>query len=137
LPEQATRRDRWAFATRFGPWVALAAAAAGVFLTWTSDGPVRLSGIQGPNNGWLVLIAAAFALGWTRAAARGSWLGVVGVLGAAIVMGWTAVENWLDSRAVLGARASFGLILVVVASVALAGTALVRGVELASGPRKA
>ena len=46
-------------------WVAIAAAAVGVFSTWTNDGPVSLDGTQGPNNGWLVLIVAAFALGWT------------------------------------------------------------------------
>ncbi len=111
-------------------WLAIAAAVVGVFLTWTSDGAVRLDGTQGPNGGWLVLIVAAFALGWARSMARGSWIGVAGVLGASIVMGWTAVENWLDSRDVFGASASFGLLLVVAASVALAGAAVVRAVWL-------
>ena len=101
-------------------------------MTWTSDGPVDLDGTQGPNNGWLVLIVAAFALGWTRSMARGSWIGVIGVLGASIVMGWTAIENWLDSRDVFGATASLGLLLVAAASVALAGAAVARGVELVS-----
>jgi hypothetical protein len=55
--------------------VAIAGAAIGVLLTWTSDGPVRLDGMQGPNNGWLVLIVAAFAVGWTRSMLRGSWAG--------------------------------------------------------------
>jgi hypothetical protein len=122
---------------RLVPWVALAAAALGVFLTWTSAGPVDLDGVQGPNNGWLVLLFAVFALGWARSAARGSWVGVLGVLGAAVVMGWTAVENWLDNRAVLGATASYGLLLVVLASVALAAIAVVRGVELARVRRRA
>ena len=103
----------------------------GVFSTWTNDGPVSLNGIQGPNNGWLILIVAAFALGWTRSLVRGSWIGVIGVLGAALVMGWTALESWLDNRAVLDATASYGLLLVVAASVALAGAAVARGVELA------
>ena len=69
---------------------------------------MRLDGTQGPNNGWLVLIVAAFALGWIRSMARGSWVGVLGVLGAAVVIGWTAIENWLDSRDVLGATAATG-----------------------------
>ena len=111
-------------------WIAIAAAIVGVFLTWTSDGPVDLDGTQGPNNGWLVVIVAAFALGWARPMARGSWIGVVGVLGASIVMGSTVVENWRDSRDVLGASASFGLVLVLAASVALAGAAVSRAVEL-------
>jgi hypothetical protein len=82
-----------------------------------------------------VLIVAAFALGWARSMNRGSWVGVVGVLGAAIVIAWTAVENWLDSRAVFGATASFGLVLVLAASVALGAAAVTRGVELAQRSR--
>jgi hypothetical protein len=111
-------------------WTAIAAAAVGVFSTWTNDGPVSLNGTQGPNNGWLVLIVAAFALGWGRSMARGSWIGVVGMLGSSVVMGLTAVENWVDSREVLGATASYGLLLIVAASVALCLVAVVSGVEL-------
>jgi len=115
---------------RLGVWIAVAAAAVGVFSTWIEDGPVSLNGTQGPNNGWLVLIVAAFALGWSRSMARDSWIGVVGVLGAAVVMGWTAVEGWVESRDVLGASASYGLLLVVAASVALGAVAVVRGTGL-------
>jgi hypothetical protein len=96
---------------------------------------VLLNGGQGPNNGWLVLLVAAFALGWTRPMNRGSWIGVVGVLGASIVMASTVVENVLDSRHVLGATASYGSLLVLVASVALAAHAVTRGVELAHSGR--
>lgn len=116
-------------------WVALALAAAGVFLTWTSDGPVRLTGTEGPDNGWLVLIVAAFAVGWTRAMNAGSWLGVVGVLGASIVMAWTAIENWLDSRDVFAATASYGLLLVVASSVVLAAAAATHALQLAQRAR--
>jgi hypothetical protein len=91
---------------------------------------VSLNATQGPNNGWLVLIVAAFALGWIPSMARDSWTGVIGVLGASVVMGWTAIENWRDSRDVFGATASYGLLLVVAASVALAGAAVARGAEL-------
>jgi hypothetical protein len=103
---------------------------AGTFLTWTSDGPVHLDGIDGPNNGWLVVIVSAFAIGWTRAMARGSWFGVAGVLGSAGVIAWTAAATWLDSRAVFGATASFGLFLVLAASVALAASAVLHAVGL-------
>ena len=77
---------------------------------------MRLDGTEGPNNGWLVLIVAVIALGWVRSLARGSWIGVLGVLGAGIVIGWTAIENWLDNRQVLDAGASYGLLIVVAAS---------------------
>lgn len=67
---------------------------------------------------------------------RGSWVGVIGVLGSAVVIGSTAVENWLDSRDVFGASASFGLLLVVAASAALAGAAIARGLQLADRSRQ-
>jgi hypothetical protein len=129
LPDEATRR-RLRFAPRVVVPIVIAAAAIGVFSAWTTDGPVSLNGTQGPNNGWLVLIVGGFALGWTGSLVRGSWFAVAGVLGAAIVMGWTAVENWLDNRDVFGSHVSYGLILVVAASVALAASAVVRGMEL-------
>jgi divalent metal cation (Fe/Co/Zn/Cd) transporter len=103
--------------------IAILCAVAGVFLTWTSDGPVRLDGTQGPNNGWLVVIVALLALAWVRPLARGSWIGVAGVLGAAVVIGWTAIENWLDGRRVSDGMVGIGLLLVIAASVVLAATA--------------
>ena len=117
-------RERWVASS------AVAVAVLGVFLTWTS-GATSLDGTQGPNNGWLVAIVGAFALGWIRPMARGSWVGVVGVLGASLVMLWTVVENWLDNRDVLEGTAGLGAILVFVAAVALAASAVVRGVHLA------
>lgn len=119
--------------------IALATVAIGVFLTWTSDGPVDLNGIQGPNDGWLVLILAAFALGWARALERGSWVGVVGALGSALVMAWTALDSWLDARELSDASPGLGLVLVVGGSAVLAALAVRVAVELirsarASGP---
>ena len=55
--EEATGRG--AVASRMG-WfasVAVVVAVVGVFLTWTSVGSASLDGTQGPNNGWLVVIA--------------------------------------------------------------------------------
>jgi cardiolipin synthase len=111
-------------------WVAIAVAALGVLAPWTTDGSVRLAGLDGSNDGWLVLIVAGFAVGWIRSLGRGSWFGVVGVLGASIVIGWTALSDWLDGRD-LGTSTSYGLPLVVVASVVLLGTAVMGGIELA------
>ena len=51
--------------------VAVAVVLVGVFVTWVADGPVRLDGTQGPNNGWLALIVAALALLWIRCSGRG------------------------------------------------------------------
>ncbi len=116
---------RYAIAAR----VAIAAVVIGVFLTWTADDPVTLNGTEGPNNGWLAVIVAAFALGWTRSLRRGSWIGVVGVLGVAVVVAVTAAENWRDNREALDATASYGLLLVVAASVVLAATAVATAVD--------
>ncbi len=109
--------------------IAVAAVLLGVFVTWFVDGPVRLDGTQGPNNGWLAVIMAGLTLLWIRM--LGSWPGVFGVLGSGIVIGWTALENWLDARATIGASARPGLILVLAGSVALTAAAGVQAVELA------
>jgi hypothetical protein len=111
-------------------WLAIGLAVVGVFTTWLTDDPVTLNGVQGPHNGWLVVIVAALALVWARSMARGSWVGVVGVAGSAVVIGWTAVENWRDGRDVLGASAGYGVILVVAASILLGAAALARCLEL-------
>lgn len=109
--------------------IAVAAVLVGVFVTWVVDGPVRLDGTQGPNNGWLSLIVAALALVWIRL--LGSWPGVIGVLGSGLVIGWTALESWLDARATIGASPRLGLVLVLAGSVALTTVAVVQAVELA------
>ena len=111
--------------------VAFVVAVVGVFLPWTSVGSASLDGTQGPNNGWLVVIVAALALGWIRAMARGSWVGVLGVLGASVVMVWTTLENWLDNREVLGGTPGLGIVLVLLAALALGASAVVRGVHVA------
>lgn len=115
--------------------LAIAAALVGVFCTWLTDGEATLNGVEGPNDGWLVVILALLAIPWARSMERGSWVGIVGVGGASAVIGWTAVEDWLDARDVLGASVGYGLVVVVAASVVLGATAVARGVELArSGP---
>ena len=111
--------------------IAVAVAVLGVFLTWASVGSARLDGTQGPNNGWLVIIGGAFALGWIRAMVRGSWIGVVGVLLVSVVMFWTTLENWLDNRDVLGGTPGVGIVLVLLAALALGASAVVRGVHVA------
>lgn len=117
--------------------LAIAAVLVGVFCTWLTVGQATLNGVEGPNDGWLVVIIALLAIAWARSMECGSWVGVVGVLGASAVIGWTAVEDWLDARDVLGASAGYGLVLVVAASAVLAATAVVRVVELARRPRTA
>jgi hypothetical protein len=111
--------------------VGVAAVLLGVIVTWVADGPVRLDGTQGPNNGWLAAIVAGLALLWIRM--LGSWLGVIGVLGAALVIGWTALENWLDARAILDASAAPGLLLVFAGSAVLTTVSIMRAVELTRG----
>jgi hypothetical protein len=108
--------------------IAVAAVLVGVFVTWLADGPIRLDGTQGPNDGWLAAIVAGLALLWIRM--LGSWLGVIGVLGAGLVIGWTALENWLDARAVIGASPRLGVVLVLAGSVALTAVAVVQALEL-------
>ena len=109
--------------------IAVAAVLVGVFVTWVADGPIRLDGTQGPNNGWLAAVVAGQALLWIRM--LDSWPGVIGVLGSGLVIGWTALENWLDARAVIGASPRLGLVLVLGGAAVLTAVAVVQAVELA------
>jgi hypothetical protein len=106
-------------------------AAVGVFGTWTSAGPVSLNGTQGPNDGWLVLIALAVGLGCLRSLAHGSWFAVAGIAGVAIVIGWVTIEDWLENREALDADVGYGLVLVLAASIGLGVSAVMRALQLA------
>jgi hypothetical protein len=111
--------------------IAVAAVLVGVFVTWVADGPVRLDGTQGPNDGWLAAIIAGLALLWIRMLP--SWPGVIGVLGSGLVIGWTALEDWLDAHATIGGSVRLGLLLVLAASVVLTAVAVAEGVERVRG----
>ncbi len=116
--------------------VAIVAVVLGVFCTWLAEDPLTLNGIEGPNNGWLCVLLAGPAFLWARSMERGSWVGVVGVLASALVIGWTATENWLDARRVLDAGVSYGLLLVLAGCTALAAVAVVRAVSLLRDPTR-
>src|SRR4029078_12834860 len=69
-----------------------------------------------------------------RSMERGSRVGVVGVLGCALVIAWTATENWLHPTRVLSARVSHGLLLVLAACTVVAAVAVVHAVALLRDP---
>ncbi len=121
-------------ARALAPRVALVAVLVGVFCTWLADGGLTLSGIEGPNNGWLCVLLAGPAYLWLRSAERGSWVGVVGLLGSSVVIGWTAAESWRDGRSVLAAGVSYGLLLVLAAAAVLAAVAVLWAVSLVREP---
>jgi cardiolipin synthase A/B len=97
---------------------------------------VSLNGTQGPNDGWLVLIVLAIAAACLRSLARGWWFAVVAVAGCSLVVAWVAIEDWRENSAVLDADVGYGLVLVLLASVALAASAVMRGLQLV-GERRA
>jgi hypothetical protein len=108
-------------------WICRAAivlAMVGVFGTWRVAGAVSLDGFEGPHNGWLVIIFGLIALAGVGALARGSWFGIVTVLGAAAVMISAAVKNVVDDGSVLGGHSGWGVWLTLAASVVLAGAAI-------------
>ena len=108
-------------------WICHAAillAIIGVFGTWRSAAPVSLNGVEGPHDGWLVIIFGLIALAGVRSLSRQGWLGIVVVLGAACAMLYTAVGDLLDDGAVLGGRPGWGIWLSIGASVVLACGAL-------------
>jgi len=113
--------SRLAWASR----AAILLAIVGVFGTWRTSGAVSLDGFEGPHNGWLVIVFGLIALAGVGAAARGSWIGVVLVLGCAAAMIYGAATSLADDGSVLGGSSGWGVWLTVVASAGLAGTALV------------
>ena len=128
MSDPSARRDGVATRQLAGR-AAVVAVLIGVFVTWVADGPVKLDGTQGPNNGWLAAIMAGLALLWIRM--LGSWVGVIGVFGSGLVILWTALENWLDARATIDASARPGLGLVVAGGIALTAVAVVQAAEQA------
>lgn len=109
--------------------LAILLAIVGVFGTWRTAGAGSLSGLDGPHNGWLVIIFALIALAGVGATARGSWLGIVTVAGCAAVMLGTPIQDLLDQNSVVGGSAGWGLWLTVAASAALGGAALYAAVD--------
>jgi cardiolipin synthase A/B len=114
--------------------VAIVAVVVGVFCTWLTQGGVTLNGVEGPNNGWLCVLLAAPVLLWTRMMLRGSWVGVVGVLAGALVIGWTAAENWIDGSDVLDAGVSYGLLLVLAGCAVLVAAAVLQAMSRFGDP---
>jgi hypothetical protein len=112
-------------------------ATVGVFGTWRSTGTVSLDGVEGPHNGWLVIIFALIALAGVRSASRGGWLGLVTVVGCAAVMVFTAVENVVDDGDVLGGRSGWGVWLTIAASATLAGAAIYAALGRVRGSTRA
>jgi cardiolipin synthase len=132
VPRSIERSVSSAVATQ----VAILAVVVGVFCTWLTDDGVTLNGVEGPNNGWLCVLLVAPAVLWARMMERGSWVGVAGVLGSALVIGGTAIESWRDGGRVLDANASYGLLLVLAGAVVLGAAAVVRATSLARRSRR-
>ena len=104
-------------------------AIVGVFGTWRDAGAVSLDGVEGPNNGWLVIIFGLIALAGVGALSRGSWLGIVTVLGSAAVMIATAGQDVASGDNVLGGSSGWGVWLTVAAAVVLAGAGVLVAVR--------
>ena len=117
----ARRRERGvAWACR----ASILLAIVGVFGTWRSVADVSLNGVEGPHNGWLVVIFALIALAGVGPLARGSWPGIICVLGSAAVILYAAVLALVEDGDAIGGRSGWGVWLTIVASTVLAGAAV-------------
>jgi hypothetical protein len=110
--------------SRIGVPALLALAVLGVFGTWRTAASVSLNGLEGPHDGWLVILFALFALAGLRSLARGGRLGGVLVFGCAAAMVYFTVRNLLDDRDVLGGSSGWGIWLTFAAGVLVAGVSL-------------
>ena len=95
---------------------------------------MSLNGVEGPHDGWLVIIFALIVLAGVRSLSRRGWLGIVTVVAAAGAMLYTAVGNLFDDRAVFGGSSGWGLWLTIGAAVALVGAALWAAFRRLHGP---
>jgi len=91
-----------------GCTAAIVLAIVGVFGTWRSASPVSLDGVEGPQNGWLVIVFGLIALAGVR-----------------------AVLSLADDT--LGGSSGWGVWLTLVASAGLAALALAAAVERLRG----
>ena len=53
--------------------ISTAVTIVGAWLPWSSDGPVRLGGLEGSHDGWLAVLAASAAIATVRGVRRQSW----------------------------------------------------------------
>lgn len=92
----------------------------GVLGTWRAVGPVSLDGLEGPHDGWLVVIFALVALVGVRSLARGGWLGIGTVAGCASAALYVAVGDLVADGSALGGTSGWGIWLTIAASALLA-----------------
>jgi hypothetical protein len=95
-------------------------AIVGVLGTWRSVGPVSLDGLEGPHDGWLVVIFALVGLVGVRSLSRGGWLGIVAVAGSASAVLYLALSDLVDDASGLGGTSGWGIWLTIAGSAMLA-----------------
>ena len=91
-----------------------------MFGTWRGS----LNGVEGPHDGWLVILFSLVALAGVGSLARGGRLGVVLVFGCAAANVYFAVSDLVDDREIFGGLGGWGIWLTVAAGLLAAGTAV-------------
>ena len=107
-------------------------AIVGVLGTWRTVGAVSLDGLEGPHDGWLVVIFAVVALAGVRSLSRGGWLGIVTVAVSASAALYTVLSNLVDDASGLGGTSGWGIWLTIAASGMLACCAVAAAVARGS-----
>ena len=105
-----------------------ALAAVGVFTRWTAGDGVTLNGIQGPHNGWIILIYLVVGVSVVRALGRGSRSAAA----AAVLVAIATIVTVLTTRSVPGFDTAWGYwltlagggVIVVAAGAAFAGRSM-------------
>lgn len=104
--------------------LAVLAGIVGVLGPWRNVGAVSLDGLQGPHDGWLVIVALLLALAGVGSLAR---TGLTLVAAAAAL--YFVVDNLLDDRAAVGGSSGWGIWLTLLAALALGVLAVLAAVR--------
>lgn len=133
LRDALHRRDRQVLLLALAGVVA---TLIGVFAVWATADTYSLSGVEGPQNGWLALLFALVGAGIAPAVARGWWLGIA----ASLLVAAVVLTTVIDSQEVAGLDTGWGYWLTLAGGALIAAAGLLALAERvraarAPGPR--
>jgi cardiolipin synthase len=111
--------------------MAIAVTVFGSWAPWSTDGPVRLGGLEGSHDGWLAALAALAAIATVRALGRRSWPGIV----VALIVGFGVLLFVLGDAPPPSSDRSWGWWVALLGGLGIVASAVGAGVARIRGDR--